>query len=162
MTCSWATLASKKQYKSLKNFKESLDSGWGRRRRLFWIWQSKQNQHYVCAYSLFSLFVTDAGTSQRFREWPAYTRVQWGQTHNDFLLHNMKALQGKLLSHPMKLPGNGANRTPTQYLWLYDQNTTERAPCELTFAMTKSEQSSKRMTRAAGKGKRPQRSTGGN
>lgn len=50
--------------------------------------------------------------------------------------------------------------TPPQYLWLHDQNTTEGAPCELIFAMTNPEQSSMRTTRAAGKGRRPQRSTG--
>lgn len=54
LTCSSATLASKRQYKSLKRFKESLESGWGQRRGLFWIWQSKQNQHYICVCSLFS------------------------------------------------------------------------------------------------------------
>lgn len=70
---------------------------------------------YMCLLSLFSrhLFVTNAGTSQRFREWPVYMGVQWGQNHNDLFLHNIKALQGKQLSHPMKLPGNGANSNAT-------------------------------------------------
>lgn len=73
----------------------------------------------MCPLSLFSrcLFVTNAGTSQRFREWPAYSRVQWGQTHNNFLLQNTKALQGKPLSHAMKLPGNGANTTIPMTAW---------------------------------------------
>lgn len=77
---------------------------------------NKTSTIYVPAlFFLFSrhLFVTNAGTSKRFREWPGYKGVQWGQNHSDFLLHNMKALQGKPLSHPMKLPGNGANSNAT-------------------------------------------------
>jgi len=30
-----------------------------------------------------------------------------------FLLHHIKALQGKTLSHSMKIPGNGANSNAT-------------------------------------------------
>lgn len=110
---------------------------------------------YMCLLSLFSrhLFVTNAGTSQRFREWSGYTGVQWGQNHNNFLLHNIKALQGKQLSHPMKLPGNGANSntttTPMTAWSKYHRESTMR----VNFAMTNPEQSSVGTTTAAGKGK---------
>lgn len=59
------------------------------------------------------LFVTTAGTSQRFRERPGCKGLEWGWNHNCRLLHNIKALQGKVLSHPMKLPGNRANSNTT-------------------------------------------------
>lgn len=161
MTCSWATLASKRQYKSLESFKESLESGWGRRR---WVVldlakQTKPALMYVPA--LFSpgvyLWPMQGQARDSGSDLPAAECTE-DRPMRTFFSRTQRHSRGSRLVIPWSFLEMEQTATPPQ--WLHDQNSTEGAPCELTFAMTNPERSSMRMIMAAGKGRRPQRSTG--
>lgn len=69
---------------------------------------------YVLALSFLQVFICD-----QCRDKPEIWGVTWLHRSAirtepyDFFLHNIKALRGKPLSHPMELPGNGANSNAT-------------------------------------------------
>lgn len=158
ITCSWATLASKRQFKSLESFKESLESGWGWRRWLFWIWQCKQNQHYVCACSLFSpgvyLWLMQGQARDSGSDLPT-PECSEDRPIRTFLSRTQRHSRGSGLVIPWSFLEMEQTATPPQCLWLHDQTAQREHPVSSNL-----EQSSVRMIMAAGKGRRPQRSTG--